>query len=531
MMISRVSPPLIAIAFLTVGLLLPTAPCAAELRLPSIFSDGMVLQRDRDNTIWGWADPGETVIVAIAGINTRTTANQDGRWMAPLPALPATSEGLNMIVAQENGAMITVSDILVGEVWLCSGQSNMVWSLTNSANAAEAIAAANDPFLRFYQVDVNAAGKPVDDVDSKWLSTTPEHAGTFTAVGYYFGKDLRENLDVPVGIIRSAYGGTIAEPWISRETYETAPELEAYRARIAQMEQEHPGLMETFDEAYRQRMDLMREVTAERNRLRAEGVPQSDWPAAVGPPSLEVGGRYLPAVLYNAMIAPLVPYGIRGATWYQGESNTGHFNEHYAGTLNTLVQDWRHLWNNPEMPFLVVQLANYHAVQETPTVDSKWANVREAQRLVARDNPGVGMAVIIDVGEADDIHPRDKKSVGERLARWARANVYGKTGLLPTGPQLAAAHPTPEGILLRFDNVAGGLRLREGTTVHGITLHAEGTEPVFATAQIVSNNSIFVRTELTGGVTVHHAWADNPVWNVVNTEGLPLEPFKVTVSR
>jgi sialate O-acetylesterase len=490
----------------------------------------MVLQRDRDNSIWGWGEPGQALTISVADHQTNTVVNPEGKWMAPLPSMQANSEGLSITVTQANSETLTINDVLVGEVWLCSGQSNMVWSLANSANGAEAAAAASDPLLRFFQVPTHASSIPMDDRAAAWQHTTPENAPAFTAVGYYFGKGLRENLGVPVGIIRSAYGGTIAEPWISGDTAKTAPALEAYRARIAQMEAENPGLMENFDAEFKRRMQLLEAFNVERARLRAEGVPESDWPPNPGVPSMEPGGRYLTGVLYNAMIAPLVPYGIRGFTWYQGESNTGHFNDVYAETLNTLIEDWRRLWNNPEMPFLVVQLANFHALQEGPVATSTWANVREAQRIVARDNPGVGMVVTIDVGEADDIHPRDKKSVGERLARLARAEVYSEDGLLPGGPELAESYPTPEGVLLRFENAADGLRLFEGSAVQGITIQAEGAEPVFAPAQIVSDNSIFVRApEATGKVLVRHAWADNPIRNVVNSEGLPMGPFEVSV--
>jgi sialate O-acetylesterase len=484
--------------------------------------------------MWGWADPGQAVSVTIAGRSEVLTAaaDEDGKWSVKLPAMPANDSGFSILVTSGGDEPIVIEDVLVGEVWLCSGQSNMAWILKNTANGPEEAASANDNLLRFYEVEVSASSKPVEDVDAGWKPAAPEHAPNFTAVGYYFGKDLREHLGVPVGIIRSAYGGTIAEPWISYETVNTAPEMEVYRQRIAELEAEHPGLMEGFDAEYKRRIDLQAEIGRERNRLRAAGVPEDQWPRSPGIPTLEPGGRYLPAVLYNAMIAPLVPYGIRGFTWYQGESNGTYFTEQYAGTMRTLIADWRGLWNDSDMPFVMVQLANFRDPQEVPNPNDTWPLIREAQRQVAAKDPNVGMVVTIDVGEAKDIHPRDKRTVGQRLARWARAKVYGEAGLLPTGPQLTNAAATPEGVRLQFTNTADGLRLLEGNSVKGITVHTEGTEPTFATAQIVAPNAIFVRApDLTGTITVRHAWADNPIWNVVNSEGIPLEPFQVIVER
>jgi sialate O-acetylesterase len=501
----------------------------SEVRMPSHFSDGIVLQRDRESAIWGWGDPGAIITITIANHEARAHVAPDGRWMTALPELPATSTPLTIIVRQDGADPLVINDVLVGEVWLCSGQSNMAWPLKNTDGAEAVIAASADPLLRFFRVDPAVEANPLDDVSARWMPCGPETAGDFSGVAYYFGRNLRETLDVPVGLIQSAYGGTAAEPWISHTTFESNPALQDYRDAFEALLADRPDLMQTFREDFEALMKTRRDAEAQRRTLRAQGVAAADLPPLPNLPMFEPGGRYLPAVVHNAMLAPLIPYTIRGVTWYQGEANRWFRTAQYEGTLRSLIDDWRASFDDPQLPFLIVELANYGEMQILPDEPSLWAPLRNAQRLVADSMPNVAMIPGIDLGHATELHPRDKHSVGERLARLARAMVYGEQGLGPFRPRISDVTIDDEGILITLEEVGSGLKTRDGEDPKGFAVGSPDGGWNLARADIIAPDKIRLAwaAEIPQPLTIRHAWADNPIWNVVNSQGLPLGTFEV----
>jgi sialate O-acetylesterase len=366
---------------------------------------------------------------------------------------------------------IELDDVLVGEVWICSGQSNMQWSIKQSADPEATAAAANHPRLRLFSVPRRGASEPQADVEGAWAVCTPESAGDFSAVGYHFGRHLQDALDVPIGLIGSNYGGTPAEAWTSRETLAASETLR----------------------------------------------PILDRP-------IDAGNAQSPTVLYNAMIAPLVPYGIRGAIWYQGESNAGRAWE-YRTLFPAMIGDWRKSWGT-ELPFFFVQLAPFQPgrAADYPAGESDWAELREAQLYTMQTVSRTGMAVITDVGDAADIHPQQKEPVGRRLALAAQAVAY-EMPVEPSGPIYRAMHIEDGRAVLEFSHLGGGL-VAEGGPLKGFT--ACGPDHVFhpAVAEI-DGDSVVVRSDAVSEiVAVRYGWADVPDVNLWNKAGLPASPFR-----
>ena len=482
----------------------------ANIKLPAVISDNMVLQRGKKIPIWGWAEAGEKVSVKgswqLFGASTK--AKDNGKWTVKIQ--PPKAGGPYEILLKGNN-QITLKNILVGEVWVCSGQSNMQMSVRSSANAEQEIAAADYPKVRLFTVKRKVADKPQTDCEGSWTMCSPETVPGFSAVGYFFGRELHKQLDVPVGLIHTSWGGTPAEAWTRRGVLESEPDCVPILQRFDEAMAKYPEAKKQYDE----RVNKWKEAV---EKTKAEGKNQPRRPRAPFGP----GNPHSPAGLYNAMIAPLIPYGIRGAIWYQGESNAGRAYQ-YRKLFPGMITNWRNDWKQGDFPFLFVQLANFMAVDTEP-VDSAWAELREAQ-LMTLALPNTGMAVIIDIGEADDIHPKNKQDVGKRLALWALAKTYGKN-LVHSGPIYKSMKTEGNKIILDFEHVGGSLAARGGESLKGFAIAGADRKFVWADAKIEGDTVVISSDEVSEPAAVRYGWANNPACNLYNEEGLPASPFR-----
>jgi sialate O-acetylesterase len=503
--------------FVATTLLLLPGLLRADVKPAALFTDHAVLQRDVPVPVWGTAVPGEVVRVSFAGQERRTTADASGRWMVRLDRLDAGGP-FDMTIAGRN--TIVVRDVLVGEVWLCSGQSNMDFtvgktakrSFAGVANEAVEIAAANHPQIRHFSVPFKLSDVPQTDVQGHWKVCTPENVPDFSAVAYFFARALQQELKVPIGLVTSAFGASTAQAWISREALAAHPELAA--------------MLTAYDEAcakfdspegqakYAEALKAWEEAAA---KARAAGQREPRKPAN---PHQD---QHNPCVLYNGMLSPLAPFAIRGAIWYQGESN-GYNSHQYLALMTTLIADWRRLFAQGEFPFLFVQLANYRAPSTQPVqASSQIARVREAQRLTLQVK-NTAMAVAIDIGDEKDVHPRNKQEVGRRLALAALARVYGKT-VAWSGPTLESVKVEGDSIRLLFAHADGGLKCR-GEKLTGFAVAGEDGVFHFADARIDGNTVVVSSPAVRAPKAVRYGWADNPPASLYNAAGLPASPFK-----
>jgi len=642
----------------------------ADVRVPAIIGDNMVLQQGKKIRIWGWANPNEKVSVVFANQKANAIADANGHWQTLLGPVKAGGP-FELTISASN--TLTIKNVLVGEVWICSGQSNMEWPLINTQNGADAVAQANYPEIRLFTVQKATSSTPLDDVKGQWIVTTPDKVGQFSAVGYFFGRELYQKLKVPVGLIHTSWGGTPAEAWTSNDALSTTSDLQPilaryqeglknvgerqqeYERRLAEWSQKNlyqdegnkgealgyaapqtnaadwpsmnlPQYFETaglkmdgaiwfrkeievpqswagrslelnlatiddFDTTYfngtkvggigsetPDSYNVPRHYKIPAGLVRAgknviavrvfdsageggfgagvmslrpgEGAEEAvslagpwgykvelaltpkspDWgsrPEAAGPTN-----QNSPSVLYNAMIAPLTPLSIRGAIWYQGESNAGRAYQ-YRTLFPTMIRNWRTAWGQGDFPFYYVQLANFQPIKDAPG-ESEWAELREAQTLTLHE-PQTGMAVIIDIGETKDIHPRNKIDVGHRLALWALANTYNEK-IEYSGPLFQSFSVEGDKLSVKFKHAAG-LKTSDGAVPKGFAIAGEDHKFVWADARIEGDEVVLSSKEVTKPIAVRYAWADNPVCNLYNKIGLPASPFRsddwpgVTVSR
>jgi sialate O-acetylesterase len=634
----------------------------AEVRVPSIIGDNMVVQQGRKTRVWGTAQAGEGVVVTFAGQMEQTIADGQGRWQVFLGPLKPGGP-FSLMIAGSN--ILTFKNVLVGDVWICSGQSNMEFPLVNATGGAEAIAKADYPEIHLFTVQKETAASPLDDVKGRWVVTTPDQAGQFSAVGYFFGRELYQRLKIPLGLIHTSWGGTPAEAWTSHDALASVPDLKPilvryqksletlpqrrgdYERALAGWEQKNlyqdPGnkgealgyadpalnaadwnrmnLPQFFETAglnidgavwFRKEIDLPAswagkdlelnltaiddfDITyfngarvgatgnetpnsymvprrysvpaslvrvgrnviavrvfdrageggfgrADRMTLSPVGVKETEATSLAGPWSYKVelalepkkpdyGSRpelpgptnqNSPSVLYNAMIAPLKPYAIRGAIWYQGESNAGRAYQ-YRMLFPTMIRDWRAMWGQGDFPFYFVQLANWQPAKSEPA-DSEWAELREAQAMTLR-LPQTGMAVIIDIGDANDIHPRNKLDVGKRLAAWALADTYHKKNE-SSGPLYDSFTVEGDKVRVKFKHLGGGIKTSDGGPPKGFAIAGADQKFVWADARLDGDTVIVWCKEVAHPVAVRYAWADNPQCNLYNQAGLPASPFR-----
>lgn len=634
------------------GSLLLSLPAAhAAVRLPRLISDGMVLQRGTAVPVWGWADKGEAVTLSFQGKTYRATASQDGKWQVQLPALKPGGP-FTMTIKASN--QLDLNDILVGDVWLCSGQSNMELPMARVRDKyPDVVAQATNPQIRQFDAPTRYSNRgPQQDLPSgRWTAADPKSVLQFTAVGYFFAKELHAKYKVPIGLIRAAVGGSPAEAWLSADALKAFPDYEKrarqvqdslYVAGVQQQERardaawyrnarqldqgsakgQTPWYMPTADASGWQPMTipgywanqglgpvngvvwLRREVevpasmvgqparlelgtivdadsvylngrfvgttsyqypprkydlpagvlkpgknllvvrvinsagrggfTPEKTyELQAAGQKvdlSGQWQMRLGMKSEPLPGptfwQWQPGVLYNGMVTPLAPYAVKGVIWYQGESNTKAPKE-YLPLMTSLINDWRRTWQQPQMPFLFVQLANFMAVKEQP-VESSWAALRDAQRRTLTAVPHTGMAVAIDLGEWNDIHPLDKASVGHRLALQAEREVYGEK-IAASGPLYQSMKVNGNKVTLSFSELGGGLVAKGGGELKQFAIAGPDQQWQWAQARIEGDKVIVWSDQVTNPVAVRYAWADNPQGaNLYNKAGLPASPFQTT---
>ena len=490
-------------------LLLCAAPVAAEVELAGVFGDGMVLQRGAKVPLWGRAEPGETVRVEFAGQQVSTSAASDGRWMVWLEPMEALVDRELTVIGSNT---LTRQRVCVGEVWICSGQSNMAWQVRAAKDAEQEVAAANDRWLRLFSVPHKVANEPLTDVAGAWHGTDPKSVANFSAVAYFFGRQLRMRLDVPVGLIHTSWGGTPAEAWTSMETLSALQEMKPTLQRWEQHLAQWPELKQRYDVEFKKW-----QKAAQRAKREKQQPPRRPRPP-LGPDS-----PHIPAGLYNGMIAPLLPYGIRGAIWYQGESNAGRADQ-YRTLFPAMITDWRQRFHQGEFPFLFVQLANFKKRADTPG-ESDWAELREAQRLTLR-LPATGMAVTIDIGEANDIHPKNKQEVGRRLSLWALHSAYGRTGTPHSGPLPVEAKRHGRKFRVTFEHVGEGLGTADGLMLRGFAIAGKDKRWHWALAEAKGDQVEVWHPDVRKPVAVRYGWADNPDCNLVNSAGLPASTFR-----
>jgi len=486
---------------------------SANVRLPALIGDNMVLQAGGRASLWGWADPNEEIKVTVSWRKGEWTiqADDEGKWLFR-PTAPDTGGPYEITLKGKN--TVTIKNILAGEVWVGSGQSNMEMAVRSAANAEQETAAAKYPQIRLFTVEKKVSEKPLDDCSGKWVECRPETVGNFSAVGYFFGRELHKELKQPVGLIHTSWGGTPAEAWTSMAALRENPGLEPILLRYKQALAAYPKASAKYKEDLAKWQEAAKQAKTEGKQAPA----RPTMPLGPGNPNS-------PAGLYNAMIAPVTPYTIRGAIWYQGESNAGRAYQ-YRDLFPTMIKSWWNSWgqdDQTDFPFLFVQLANFMAVKEEPG-DSTWAELREAQ-LMTLELPNTGMAVITDIGNAKDIHPKNKQDVGKRLARWALNNTYGKK-VVYSGPLFKSMEKKDNKIVLTFDHVGGGLVAQGGEPLKGFTLAGADHKFVWANAKIEGDKVVVSSDKIADPVAVRYAWADNPVCNLYNKAGLPASPFR-----
>jgi sialate O-acetylesterase len=639
---------------------------ATALRLPAIFTEHLVLRADKANPIWGWAPPGTDVSITFQGKISTAKADAQGRWRSELA--PAPAGGPYTLEVSGAGQTISFKDVLAGEVWICSGQSNMEWTMSQ-IGTPEAETVGDFPQIRFFNVPRVARAIPQDDVACEWAIPTPELAKRFSAVGYFFGRDIHQKRNVPVGLISSSWGGTPAEAWTEWSFLQDEPAFDSFiepykKFTIASPDkweannnlvlewksvERHqdpgnraffwgwaeddidekpwepfaaPGLWKEPDNRHRGAVWFRRKITVPKewagrdlmlslgalhdydttyfNGEKVGGMGKTDhdawctpryyripaakvrfgasntivtrvfneydiggftgggplalYPADLTPDDgLSLTGEWLkrveygfdatlpprvaelingpnfqnsPSNLYNAMIAPLAPYGVSGTIWYQGESNAERA-EQYKPLFHQLIKSWRKQFAFEEMPFLFVLLANYRAPQGAPVEVGGWGEIREAQ-LHALQLPHTGVASAIDVGDAADIHPKDKLTVGRRLALVARAIVHGEK-LVYCGPTLQTAKPEGNRVRLLFNHTGSGIVTRDGAAPAGFAIRAADGKWYWADITIDGDAVIVSHKNVAKPAEVRYAWATNPIGNLANKEGLPMQPFRVSL--
>jgi sialate O-acetylesterase len=478
----------------------------AEVKPNSLFSDGAVLQQGVAVPVWGTAKDGEKVTVKFQEQTVTATA-KDGRWLVRLKPLKAGGP-FTLTVAGESNTL-TITNVLVGEVWLGSGQSNMAFQLSRAANAAEAIAGARDPQLRLFTVPRAALDTPAADAAASWEESSPETAAKFSAVAWFFGRDLRKALHVPVGLIHSSVGGTPAEAWTSRAALEADPELKQILERYADSVKSYDP--EAAAAKHKRALEQHKAAVA---KAKAGGEKAPAAPRAPADPNQGTGR---PSCLYNGMIAPLEPYAIAGAIWYQGEANAGRAAE-YQKLFPAMIQNWRQVWGQGDFPFLFVQIAPHEKMSP---------EIREAQLLSWQKVPHTGMAVITDIGNETDIHPTQKEPVGARLALAARAIAYGEK-ITYSGPVYAAMKVEGARAVLSFTHLGTGL-LAKGGDLKGFTIAGADGSFTSATAVIEGDKVSVSSPTVAKPVAVRYGWANTPDVNLFNKEGLPATPFRTDV--
>ncbi|MEO6393338.1 MAG: sialate O-acetylesterase [Pyrinomonadaceae bacterium] len=491
------------------------AGARANVTLPDVLASSMVLQRDASVPIWGQADPGEAVTVRFQGQKRTAVADASGKWRLNLSALKASSAPATLTIEGKNKLELT--DILVGEVWLVAGQSNMQRLLRETNDGEKATAAANYPQIRLFNVSRQVAFKKAAPPLAVWQACTPASVREFSAIGYYFGVDLQKELNVPIGLINSSYGGSQAEAWTPVKYLLASEDLKPTVDRTKIWDAERPQAKVDYDEA-------IRTWRAESDRVQAAGAVPSPSPSV--PDALR--DYRIASSIYDGMIEPLIPFRIRGAVWYQGESNEMRAQQ-YAILLPVMIRAWREQWGQGDFPFGIIQLPNYHDQKPEPA-DEAWSHLREAQRQTALNTKNTGLIVTIDVGEARDIHPKNKVDVAARVTRWALADVYGHK-LIRGGPTVRAVKVKQGKVVVTFDQVGAGLKIRDGDKLDEFAIAGPDGKWHWASARIAGKNRVEVWSpDVAQPAAVRYAFNSNPRHpNLTNETDVPATPFRTDI--
>lgn len=497
------------------------APLRAEVTLAPLFADHAVLQREKPVRIWGRGEPRERVTVSFGGATATGVADPDGRWTAELPPMLADSIGRELVVSGKN--TLRLNDIVVGDLWLCSGQSNMEFRMFDPSgdvyrvrNAESECAEAHFPLIRQFAVERQVSETPADSVRGSWASCDSQSVRQFTAVGYFFAREIFRRLNVPIGIINDAWGGTPVESWMSKEALASNPAFAAVGERWKRAVASYPARMAEYN-ADKERWDRDESAAAAAGATRHTAfLKQHPMPWPPGGP----GSEYTPTVLFNGMIHPILPCAIRGVLWYQGESNTDHPAEYHA-LFAAMIRLWRASFAQGDIPFYWVQLANFNSTEDA--TGQGWAFLREAQSRTL-SLPETGQAVAIDTGDPEDIHPKNKQEVGRRLALIATAKAYG----MPvdySGPAFDGAAPEGDAMRVRFRFADKGL-VASRTPLRSFEL--AGTDRIFHPAlAVISGDTVVVRSqEVPSPVAVRYAWSNAPEADLFGGSGLPAAPFR-----
>jgi sialate O-acetylesterase len=502
-----------AAVLLTLG-----AAAQADVKPHALFSDNAVLQQQMNVPVWGTAADGEKVTVEFQGQVQSTTASA-GRWRVTLQPLPAGGPYTMTIRGQAN--TVELKNVMVGEVWLLAGQSNMGMGIGELKNAPEIEAASTDPLLRYFQVPHHWSQTPQRDVPAHWAMANPYYTHMISAVGYFFGRELRRlKPDVAIGLVQSAVGGTYADTWIPREDLDAQPQfaraidrwprqVAAVQASIERYKQQEPELKKAWEEA----------------AAKARAAGQKEPPAPTPPPGPEADLRCYPSAQYNAMIAPLQPFAIRGACWYQGENDAEDAIRYRMLTMPTLIRAWRRGFER-DFPFLIVQLPNYYHITDQP-VESAWAEMREAQLRLSQEVPGVATVIAIDCGDEANplnLHPPKKEPIGIRLASAARVLAYGES-IEYSGPIYQGSKIEGERIVIDFTHLGGGLEA-PGGALRAFTIAGADRKFVNAQAELRGNQVVVWSPQVPQPVAVRYGWSNNPQGNLWSKAGLPASPFR-----
>jgi sialate O-acetylesterase len=492
----------------------------AEVKCNPMFSDHMVLQRELAIPVWGTADAGEKVTVKLQDKQASVTAGQDGKWIVRLPELKAGNP-YELTVTGTN--TITLQDVLIGDVWVCSGQSNMQFGLKGAINSDKEIAEADYPQIRLFTVPNIPSFTPRERLSTQnmpvWNVCSPKTAPGFSAVGYFFGRKLNKDLNVPIGLINSSWGGTIAEAWTPEPALLAKPELAPLVQTAKDYPARYPAIKAKYDADYAKWQAATKPTAAD--------VKPSTQPAPRMPAAPDRNPN-LAAVLYNGMINPVVPYGIKGAIWYQGESNVGRHVQ-YVTLMSTLITSWRQAWGEGDFPFLIVQLTSFMKDDPRSIGSSSWALQREAQVKIASSVPNTGVACIIDIGNTDDIHPKNKQDVGKRLGLIAEKMTYGKD-VVAYGPTFKDMKVDGNKATITFDTFGDGM-VNKGDTVGGFVVAGADGKFYPAAATLEGDRVTVSAAEVAEPKAVRYGWANSPNCTLFNKSGLPAIPFRTDTDK
>lgn len=495
------------------GILLAPLAAQAEVKLPAIIGSNMVLQRDQPLKIWGWASPEEKISVKIGAATYKTSAAPDTTWSVTTDPLKG-GKIPDIVITGTN--TITLTNVLAGDVWVCSGQSNMYMSVDKTTscgyggvtNAKEEIAGANFPEIRLFQTCPMKNTPPLINCQGQWVVCSPETVPNFSATGYFFGRELHQRIKQPIGLIQSAVGATAAESWTPRAAFGEKLDNHPALGYAAQYPKEK--------DAYEKQMADWKKKADE---AKAKGLPAPREPRK---PATVAGFQSQIGNLYESYIRPLIPFGIKGVIWYQGESNVSRAFA-YSKLMPLMIQSWRTAWGQGDFAFLQVQLANFHLPMPEPG-ESDWAELREAQDIAAKALPYCGMATAIDIGDGRNIHPLNKQDVGKRLALAALKTTYGQK-IVASGPTYKGVKFDAAKAVIQFDNIGGGL-VAKGEKLKGFAIAGEDKKFVRADAAIQGDTVVLQSVRVGKPVAVRHLWADNPEASLYNKEGLPAPPFR-----